>query len=527
MSTAAIPSFALVKRELIRSLRKVGSFIILLAFLILTFLIFASIYPAYPLQPMEMSRISGRLIGGITILLFILITLLIPGLAATSIVGEKEADTFDMLNLTLIKPGGIIFGKMISVVGFFILLTISIFPVMSVVFFLTGVDWVELSISLCWLIAYAFVCAMIGIFCSTLGKKSSHAIFRSYEALFVHALLLPLLIYVAVGAASINHNPSPFLVFTTALVLFIPDEMSAGMRIGGIFYQIVWGLLFYWVSTLILRRPSAGQKVSSEKPIDEPKKLAERKYKFPYYLVDPLKRKKPISDDINPMFAKEYWWGISNRQTVMIRAFYISLIFYTIGAFASPLVYIISSAIFAPAMLAGALTIEREAGNLDMLRMTLLKPKEIVMGKLYSGAISLLPFVVSAMIASIIAAAAKPNSAVDHFTGFITLLACMTLSINLSLLASLLSLRTSSAVVLSYLFNFAAFAGIASFSQISFDLNTETMAFLSPIIAYVEYALVKRQLSMWLSNIIFFMFVSYILMKLNIFTFIRKHAQDK
>ena len=47
--------------------------------------------------------------------------------------------------------------------------------------------------------------------------------------------------------------------------------------------------------------------------------------------------------------------------------------------------------LLAPALMANALTKEMELGNLDMLRMTLLRPRDITLGKLAAGAMALFP----------------------------------------------------------------------------------------------------------------------------------------
>ncbi len=147
------------------------------------------------------------------------------------------------------------------------------------------------------------------------------------------------------------------------------------------------------------------------KPVDDEALLATRRKRFPYYLIDPLKRKKQIEDGQNPVFLKEFRWGMLGRLSFLVRASYAALLLNVLVvstlliATASTRMYDSMSVLYliltclscliGAGFLANTLTKEVEQHNLDMLRMTLLTPRQIILGKLSAGAITATPLAFS------------------------------------------------------------------------------------------------------------------------------------
>lgn len=492
------PAMALVKRELLTNLRKVRVFWTLLLIVSILTLICVSMWPRQ-----TGFGISARMMTGVLVSIFGFLTLVagavaIPPLAATSVVSEKEQETYDLLSLTLIRPSGIILGKMLNAIGYFFLLIIGCLPIFGAVFFAVGIDWVQLSKAGAIILISAFSCASISVACSSRFRKTYTAIIFSYVAIFlanggivlIVVLLFAQLFEVRAIGSLIGDMLSvmcPFVVLGTTLTATKSSFLS------GIIYQFLLCAVSWFTAVHALRRTIEPPKVSTEKVIDDPTTLAKRRASFPFYLIDPLRRKKSIEDGRNPMMVRELRWGMMGRASVMIRVFYVAFVAYMFlgmgsmflwGSFTSVQTWlaieIIVTIAGAPLLMSNSFTKEYEYGNMDMLRMTLLRPKEIIMGKVYAGSISLSPLILAAFFSLVpffvwsvieFLLNSGSNRTATNFSGlmfrqwpilvsaFATLLVCSLLSLAAGFFASILTKKTSSAVALSYIFTIFLYLG--------------------------------------------------------------------
>ncbi len=103
-----------------------------------------------------------------------------PGLAAAAIVSEREQDTLDQLYLTLVRPSGVIAAKALNTAGIYLLLMLATLPIFATVMFGVGTDWQQLVFIFGFLTVTALTCAMIGIVCSTIFRRTFLAVTASY-----------------------------------------------------------------------------------------------------------------------------------------------------------------------------------------------------------------------------------------------------------------------------------------------------------------------------------------------------------
>ena len=101
-----------------------------------------------------------------------------------------------------------------------------------------------------------------------------------------------------------------------------------------------------------------------------------------------------------------------------------------------------------PATFGNAFTKERELGNFDMLRMTMLNARDIISGKVLGGLCVLAPSLCAILVACILTNVFVPEGYGVAACGIVTLIVCVAELVSLSILASILSRRTSSAVTL-------------------------------------------------------------------------------
>lgn len=113
-----------------------------------------------------------------------MILLVLPGLTAGSISGERERRTFDSMVGSMLSPLSIIWGKLMSVMATVFILLISSLPVLSLVFVFGGIRYMDILISLGSMFVLAFYVASAGICFSSWGSRSLVSAIISYSFLF-------------------------------------------------------------------------------------------------------------------------------------------------------------------------------------------------------------------------------------------------------------------------------------------------------------------------------------------------------
>ena len=578
MRVVLFPSKTLVKWGLMTHLRKKRALLMLLAFLGVAFLGTAAFWPEG--QITQMAYASRELLMLVSMFFMGGTFVFVPGLAAVTVTVEKERDTFDQLFLTLIRPSGVIVAKLANVLGIYYLLMIGTLPILGAIFFLIGVDWQQVVLMFGLVTATAFSCGMGGILCSIFFRKTIVSMSVSYLLALCIAgapLLLIVLFYELMGYRSsefqrlieyIAQICSP--VVATIMIL---EPQSFGSQtlsvVNPILYQIVLGLFFFLLARRILIRPPKPPKVETRKPIDDHRILEQRRKRFPYYLVDPLRRKKPIEDRRNPMLVKELRWGFLGRADWLIRVFYGALILYLFAgiivateighvSIGSTIPFIVVQMVLTilatPPLLANSLPKEYEMGNMDFLRSTLLTPHEIVLGKVFAGSINLAPLFCASLCAGIFMLFGTligmlKEDFVYLITGYGSLAACVILSLGMSMFASLSTKRTSTSLALGYGLTIMVYLGIPFLTlmltmwlapEIAKGRDFEhVVMFLSPISAYVMSADVYRaahNLSRhtatplnfyWFSNVVLFSTVGIEFLILSIIRFKYYGMKDK
>lgn len=178
------PMGALVKRELIRSLRRPRS-LGLAAFVVAAASVVALlIYPEGDLLPFELREASQQMFAAVTGVLFAAAVLLLPPVASSSLVLEREQDTYELLWLTLLGPWGIALTKALNAVGYYLLMACAVLPVMCASAFLIGIDVSLVVFAFLTVIASAISAASIGVLCSASSRSTTGAVVTSYGIVF-------------------------------------------------------------------------------------------------------------------------------------------------------------------------------------------------------------------------------------------------------------------------------------------------------------------------------------------------------
>jgi ABC-type transport system involved in multi-copper enzyme maturation permease subunit len=147
---------------------------------------------------------------------FGLVLFTVPALTAASISGEREKQTLEILLTTKLTPFQIILGKLASSISMVILLAVSSLPVLAIVFTVGGITLRDFLVFMLLIVVTAIFIGSIGIFFSTLFKKTTSATVTTYGVL----------LFLGIGTIAI--------LWAIRLVIEIKMNQSAA---GGILYQ--------------------------------------------------------------------------------------------------------------------------------------------------------------------------------------------------------------------------------------------------------------------------------------------------
>ncbi len=124
----------------------------------------------------------------VAVLEFVMVIFLMPALTAGSISGERERRTLELMLTTKMTPADIVFGKLTASLSTMVLLIVSSFPVMAMVFVYGGVTMKDmLLLMVCYAVSALFA-GSIGISCSAFFRKTTVATVVSYGVLALTVL---------------------------------------------------------------------------------------------------------------------------------------------------------------------------------------------------------------------------------------------------------------------------------------------------------------------------------------------------
>ncbi len=119
---------------------------------------------------------------------FAMFMLIIPAITASSITGEKERKTFDLLLSSKMKPRDIVLGKIESSLNMVRILAFSSFPILTLAMVYGGIRLWDLLYVFLYLIISSLFVGSIGVFFSSISSKTTTATALTYACiLFVFA----------------------------------------------------------------------------------------------------------------------------------------------------------------------------------------------------------------------------------------------------------------------------------------------------------------------------------------------------
>jgi ABC-2 type transport system permease protein len=407
----------LIVRELLVRLRGRASFTIAALYILILIGVATAFWPSGDMMRGDM---GFDLFKALSAAVIALSSLVAGVLSSTSIVSEREADTLDDLKVTLLSPAKVVLDKLISSIAFVMILIVAGMPAFGLCFMLGGVQSEQLYAFIVLALFTSVVWGMTGLFCSSVFRKTYMSVLLFlFVLIFISVLGYLLMVYVDYyinfakfnittneWGTSVSFSRKLFLyaacVFSFASPLVQCTSGIEGLSGSGRFVppflalSITWigqFSLFYILTLVFYRRPEKNKR-KVKAIIENKQELERRRKRFPYYLIDPRRKKPPIPDLGNPITHLEARTQLIGRTTSLLRKGYMLLVI-SFGAawlliiresdreensIAIMIIWIILL-LFTVPFSASAVSDERSRRTWDLLRTSSVSSAHIIKGK--------------------------------------------------------------------------------------------------------------------------------------------------
>ncbi len=431
---------------------------------------------------------SHTLINVVSLGSLLLAFLIAPSFTATSLTMEKENRSYDLLTHTLLRPGQIAWGKVVSAQAFLLLLVLSLLPVLAGTLFLGGAGPGQLVLIVAVTLAATVTVGLVGFAVSAWSRESFTSLVITYSLALVWMtlpLLPPLLLRQFVAelpwlAAAAYCSPLSAMLNLVEPDLFLrmalPVASKAALQIyfGGC---LIFSIGAWLAGTFRILVPESPRTHTGANDPDGGQKV-----KFPYVLIDPRRRKRLIGNWVNPVLAKELRSKTFGQAPWIIRGMYatftISLVLVGLmlkgGAGLHPDVLrlvmisfqILVVLLLVPALMAGAVTQEVERKQFDLLRQTPLSPHTYLAGKTFSAWLLVLLLLVAGAPMWWMMAYLESYQWTSTIIGLAVVLVTLVFASAASLVGALLGRTTATATAIAYaMVSIPAFGALVPFGM--------------------------------------------------------------
>lgn len=119
----------------------------------------------------------------VTAMEFILLVFIVPAVTAASISGERERQTLDLMLTTQMTAAQVVTGKLLAALSTLMLLILSSFPAIAMVFVYGGITWGDVAAIFACYLTVALFAGSIGLCSSAVFKRSTAATVVTYGVL--------------------------------------------------------------------------------------------------------------------------------------------------------------------------------------------------------------------------------------------------------------------------------------------------------------------------------------------------------
>lgn len=197
------------------------------------------------------SNIYSSLVGlypALALTQFVILGVIVPVRTASSISGERERQTFDIMMTTAMTPLSVVAGKVMTAIIQSMLFIAASLPIMALCFVVGGMSWSYLF----WFFAVALLISLfsasIGILCSSLCRKSVSAVIMSYGfyLIFFIATALPPVFYSVYSYSNHSYGENVYLFLLLNPAVYLAEFFMQIMTGESLFYSF-YGLSSPWI----------------------------------------------------------------------------------------------------------------------------------------------------------------------------------------------------------------------------------------------------------------------------------------
>jgi ABC-type transport system involved in multi-copper enzyme maturation permease subunit len=226
-------------KELRGRMRGGRAFIVLTVYVVLMGLFTSVLYMIYTASSTVSLNTTGSAVGklifaGVLVIELFLVCFVAPAFTAGAISGEREHRTFNLLRTTLLSARRIVLGKLLSALAYIVLLLLVAVPLQSLAFLMGGITVEEVVLSVELLLVTAITYGAVGIFFSTITRRTLTASILTYVFALLMTIAMPLasmvmLIFSPAGGGTIYGRPvlEAVMLYASGLITVLNPVATA------------------------------------------------------------------------------------------------------------------------------------------------------------------------------------------------------------------------------------------------------------------------------------------------------------
>lgn len=244
---------ALLTKELRLRLRRERTIWVLISYLlVMTLLGFLFISRNNPSNGYTVSTLGYGLYTLLVFVQLFLIMFITPAFTTTSINGEKERQTFDLLLCSRLSAFELVAGKLVAGLANAFLLIAASIPLFSLVFFFGGVGPMQVLQTTLVFIVTAIVVGTFGLFCSTLLKRPPVSTAIAYMFCVIWVITPWLLSFLLQLNIPFTNNSQVSLIFIGNPILAMLSTFTSGLGAPIGSYSFFGTSLAPWITFIII-----------------------------------------------------------------------------------------------------------------------------------------------------------------------------------------------------------------------------------------------------------------------------------
>lgn len=179
------------------------------------------------------TAVGRQVLEWVLLVMLLLVLFLVPGFTAGAVAGERERQTLVPLQVTLLGPRSILWGKVTAALAFIAFLVVAAAPLLAVAFLLGGTSVAQAAKGLAGVLVVALLLALIVVGISAMVRRVQAATVLAYAATFLLAIgsfALWASVRVATADDDLGRERAPGWLLVPNPVVLVADLAAGGTR---------------------------------------------------------------------------------------------------------------------------------------------------------------------------------------------------------------------------------------------------------------------------------------------------------